>query len=108
MSVKEKLQEMSVGHTWDYRHLGPLTARDRRIVALHERLHLEHARAGMTPEEHRSAALAILAFERGLPARVPNAVLLNDARDRFNEATDLAVNRILIADEVDPWHTFPK
>jgi len=99
---------MSVKHTWDYRHLGPLTARDRSIVALHERLHLEYARAGMTPEEHRSAALAILAFERGLPVRAPNAVLLNDARDRHNDATDKAVNRVLIEAGFDPRHIFRK
>jgi len=89
---------MAIKSAWDYSHLGPLSARERRRAAAHERLHLEFARARghMTVLEYEEAAARIRGFERGDEvvdeARAANVVL---ASDGFNAATDSTFNRVL-------------
>jgi len=83
---------MAVKSAWDYSHLGPLSARERLSIAMHERLHLECSRKSMSAEEQKRAEAAIAALLAGPRVRVLNVVL---ASDGFNAATDLAVNRVL-------------
>jgi len=82
---------MTVKSAWDYSHLGPLSARERRQAAACERLHLEFARARghMTVLEYEEAAARIRGFERG------DEVVEDGAVSAFNAAADLAVNEVL-------------
>jgi hypothetical protein len=78
------------------RPTGPLTAALRRQIADHERAHLAHA-TNLTDEERAAQEAAIASFEA---TGDPGPELLSHRQERFNFATDLAVNEVLKSDVV--------
>ena len=74
---------------WDPARVAALTPREREVIARHERLHVEHARARghMTVLEYQEATLRIRAFERGDEIADPGV------RETFRAAYNADVDR---------------